>query len=149
MHEINCIHFPLVCQVWFLKNPSNKTKYEQVTTGYLTCSSGRCPFPSQQWQWGHLCQILYENVCRVTILFFVCKALKNKIGIIIAYLLRALFPKIYKDDWVRKLWVGHCWPLFQRWLTGTGLRTNNRRLGSQFWPFCASSKFSSSKAHVK
>ena len=37
-----------------------------------------------------------KNVCRVTILLFVYKALKNKIGIVIAHLLHAFFPKIYK-----------------------------------------------------
>ena len=35
-------------------------------------------------------------ICRVTILLFVYKALKNKIGIIIAHILHAFFSKIYK-----------------------------------------------------
>ena len=41
-------------------------------------------------------KILYKNICRVTILFFVYKALKSKIGIVIAHLVHAFFPKIYK-----------------------------------------------------
>ena len=55
-------------------------------------------------------------------------------------------PQKIKHNWVRKLWVGHGWRLFESLLTGTRLRTINQRLGSQF---CASSKFSSNKAQVK